>query len=203
MKMFLHLQLPPPHAHAIGGHPRHVSQHAMLPMSEAEEALAMTMNSASVANAGVQADHCPKHGGDRSKDGLGGHGDVTIGNNKDNPSNVTTLAHHPGGVGDHNSANPNSPPGGAPSGQSGTGGPNNGQGNGGQGGKEGGSGNGKKQDPKEIMKKRRERAICIDRVSRVIFPSTFILLNIIYWLVFSEILDAIKYSVGGEEEPHH
>ncbi|TRY70306.1 hypothetical protein TCAL_06643 [Tigriopus californicus] len=50
-----------------------------------------------------------------------------------------------------------------------------------------------KKDPKEIMKKRREQAICIDRVSRVIFPSTFILLNIIYWLVFSEILKAIKY----------
>lgn len=196
----MYLQLPPPHAH-VGGHPRHVSQHAMLPMSEAEEALAMTMNSASVANAGVQADHCPKHGGDRGgKDNLGGHGDVTIGNNKDNPSNVTTL-----GVGDHHntSANhPNSPSGGAPAGQSGTGGPTGP--NGGQGGNQNSSGNGKKQDPKEIMKKRRERAICIDRVSRVIFPSTFILLNIIYWLVFSEILDAIKYTVGGEEyEPHH
>ena len=168
----------------------------MLPMSEAEEALAMTMNSASVANAGVQADHCPKHGG--GKDGLGGH-DVTIGNNKDNPSNVTTLAHHgSAGVGDHNTSanNPNSPPG-AAQGQSGTG-PNSGQPAGNNSG-----GNGKKQDPKEIMKKRRERAICIDRVSRVIFPSTFILLNIIYWLVFSEILDAIKYTVGGEEEPHH
>merc|ERR1719278_275079 len=58
----------------------------------------------------------------------------------------------------------------------------------------------KKNDPKEIMKKRRERAICIDRVSRVIFPSTFILLNIIYWLVFSEILEAIMYSVGGDED---
>ena len=54
----------------------------------------------------------------------------------------------------------------------------------------------KKNDPKEIMKKRRERAICIDRVSRVIFPSTFILLNIIYWLVFSEILEAIQYTTG-------
>ncbi len=50
------------------------------------------------------------------------------------------------------------------------------------------------KDPKEIMKKRREQAICIDRVSRVLFPSTFILLNIIYWLVFSEILEAIKTS---------
>nr|XP_040579804.1 glycine receptor subunit alpha-4-like [Lepeophtheirus salmonis] len=52
--------------------------------------------------------------------------------------------------------------------------------------------NTQKRDPKEIMKKRRERAICIDRVSRVIFPSTFILLNIVYWLIFSEILDTLK-----------
>jgi hypothetical protein len=55
----------------------------------------------------------------------------------------------------------------------------------------------KKLDAKEIMKKRRERAICIDRVSRVIFPSTFILLNIVYWLVFSEILDAIRWTAMG------
>ena len=54
-----------------------------------------------------------------------------------------------------------------------------------------------KKEPKEIMKKRRERAICIDRVSRVIFPSTFILLNIIYWLVFSEFMAAIKSSAMG------
>ena len=52
----------------------------------------------------------------------------------------------------------------------------------------------RKKDPKEIMKKRRERAICIDQVSRVIFPSTFIILNIIYWLVFSEFMAAIKSS---------
>ncbi len=51
------------------------------------------------------------------------------------------------------------------------------------------------------MKKRRERAICIDRVSRVIFPSTFILLNIIYWLVFSEIMAAIKSSTLGGGGP--
>jgi len=64
-----------------------------------------------------------------------------------------------------------------------------------------GQGGLKKLDAKEIMKKRRERAICIDRVSRVIFPSTFILLNIIYWLVFSEILDTIKFTaMGGGDE---
>jgi hypothetical protein len=62
-----------------------------------------------------------------------------------------------------------------------------------------GPGGGNKKEPKEIMKKRRERAICIDRVSRVIFPSTFILLNIIYWLVFSEIMAAIKSSALGVE----
>ena len=67
----------------------------------------------------------------------------------------------------------------------------------------------KNNDPKEIMKKRRERAICIDRVSRVIFPSTFILLNIIYWLVFSEILEAIQYTTGidigapGDDDEFH
>ena len=33
-----------------------------------------------------------------------------------------------------------------------------------------------------------------DRVSRVLFPSTFILLNIIYWLVFSDILDSLHSS---------
>jgi hypothetical protein len=67
------------------------------------------------------------------------------------------------------------------------------------------SSGGKKKEPKEIMKKRRERAICIDRVSRVIFPSTFILLNIIYWLVFSEILSAIKFSTvgGGSGDDEH
>ena len=30
-----------------------------------------------------------------------------------------------------------------------------------------------------------------DRVSRVLFPSTFVLLNIIYWLVFSDILESL------------
>jgi len=47
------------------------------------------------------------------------------------------------------------------------------------------------KESKEIMKKNRERAICIDRVSRVLFPSTFILLNIIYWLVFSDIWESV------------
>jgi len=51
---------------------------------------------------------------------------------------------------------------------------------------------GRMKDSKEIMKKRRERAICIDRVSRVLFPSTFVLLNIIYWLVFSDILSSLN-----------
>jgi len=55
---------------------------------------------------------------------------------------------------------------------------------------------GKKVDPKDIMKKRRERAICIDKVSRVVFPSTFILLNIMYWLIFGDILETIKDETG-------
>ena len=38
----------------------------------------------------------------------------------------------------------------------------------------------------QTMKRRRERAICLDKVSRVMFPSTFILLNVIYWLVFND-----------------
>ena len=54
----------------------------------------------------------------------------------------------------------------------------------------------KKVDPKDIMKKRRERAICIDKVSRVVFPSTFILLNIMYWLIFGDILETIKDETG-------
>lgn len=49
----------------------------------------------------------------------------------------------------------------------------------------------KMKDSKEIMKRKREKAICIDRVSRVLFPSTFVLLNIIYWLVFSDIIVSI------------
>ena len=74
----------------------------------------------------------------------------------------------------------------------------------------------KERDTKEIMKKRRERAICIvssptfepslwislfsflinmffqDRVSRIVFPSTFVLLNITYWLAFSDIFISIS-----------
>jgi len=50
-------------------------------------------------------------------------------------------------------------------------------------------------DTKEIMKRRRERAICIDRVSRIVFPCTFVLLNIMYWLAFSDILISITESM--------
>ena len=133
-------------------------------------------------------DHCPKHGGNGS-----GKNDILIGgDNKetilgvDQPSNPNQVINAPGT---------------SPGGNGASGGPG---GPGGNGAPEGsGSRSGKKQDPKEIMKKRRERAICIDRVSRVIFPSTFILLNIIYWLVFSEILDAIRlHTIGGDEDEH-
>ena len=66
----------------------------------------------------------------------------------------------------------------------------------GEGGKKDEKKPSKKQDPKDIMKKRRERAICIDKVSRVVFPSTFILLNIMYWLIFGDILETIKDETG-------
>ena len=112
-------------------------------------------------------DHCPKHGGNGS-----GKNEILIGDNKDtilgvdHPSNPNQVTLAPGSGPGGNGAGPGGP--------------------GGNGVTSGGGGSGKKQDPKEIMKKRRERAICIDRVSRVIFPSTFILLNIIYWLVFND-----------------
>lgn len=50
-------------------------------------------------------------------------------------------------------------------------------------------------DTKEVMKRRREKAICIDRVSRILFPCTFVLLNIMYWLAFSDILESINESM--------
>ena len=189
---------------------RHPSQqHAMLPMSEAEEAamnLATTLT-ASGGNGGchvatsssgggngnnmAQGDHCPKHGGpdrptgEESSSVLLGPESLGLGNNKESGVVDQTSSSSLGGLNHphHLSGAPLLPPGHSPQG------PN--------------SGGGKKQDPKEIMKKRRERAICIDRVSRVIFPSTFILLNIIYWLVFSEILDAIKQSVGSDMDIDH
>jgi len=159
---------------------RHPSAHAMLPMCEAEEAAMQ----ASLNAGNSLPDHCPKHGGNGS-----GKNEILIGDNKDTilgvdqPSNSNQVTLAPGSGPGGNGAGPGGP--------------------GYNGVTSGGGGSGKKQDPKEIMKKRRERAICIDRVSRVIFPSTFILLNIIYWLVFSEILDAIKlHTVGADEDGH-
>ena len=162
---------------------QHPSQHAMIPMSNEQLDLTNTLNAAgqpsqSAVNTG---DHCPKHG-KNDHDGNGGA------NTKESPTQTTSISHH--GVEAASSGGPHSIL--APSMQ-----------NPAEAGNAKNTKNGKKQDPKEIMKKRRERAICIDRVSRVIFPSTFILLNIIYWLVFSEILDAIKYSVGGDEDKGH
>ena len=135
---------------------------------------------------------CPKHGGKNDHE-------VGVGTKELSPDNTTgSIPNNPGDT-------QLSPSGGtqpqlttlAPNLNNPAGNPaaNNGTGTGGKPGS-----NNKKQDPKEIMKKRREKAICIDRVSRVLFPSTFILLNIIYWLVFSEILDAIMYSVGLDED---
>ena len=33
-----------------------------------------------------------------------------------------------------------------------------------------------------------------DRISRIVFPSTFVLLNITYWLAFSDIFMSIRSS---------
>lgn len=174
-------------------------QHSMLPMSEAEEAAlglganngaGNSGNGGNAGNSGNNADHCPKHGGGSG----GGNGSGAAGGNgSGNKNDIESLGNNKDSIEQHSSSGlnqhgPSQPPIILPPGSSPQGGP-------------GGSGN-KKQDPKEIMKKRRERAICIDRVSRVIFPSTFILLNIIYWLVFSEILDAIKQSVGSDDQSH-
>ena len=191
---------------------QHPSQHAMIPINEQMD-LANTLNAASgqpvsqqyappggggqpglqQSNSGGAGEHCPKHGkNEHEAEHVGGQ------STKASPSNATPEI---GGT---------IPLGGAPNMTPLTAVPSGGIPSGGVGGNPtssgatgNSSGNSKKQDPKEIMKKRRERAICIDRVSRVIFPSTFILLNIIYWLIFSEILNAIKYSVGGDEDKGH
>ena len=190
---------------------QHPSQHAMIPINEQMD-LANTLNAASgqpvsqqyappggggqpglqQSNSGGAGEHCPKHGkNEHEAEHVGGQ------STKASPSNATpeiggTIPSSLGGGVAPNmtplTAVPSGGVGGAPTSSGATG---------------NSSGNSKKQDPKEIMKKRRERAICIDRVSRVIFPSTFILLNIIYWLIFSEILNAIKYSVGGDEDKGH
>ena len=97
--------------------PRHPSQHAMLPMSEAEEAAIGLRpaqpprggdpNALSGAGAG-NIDHCPKHGGaNGGGNGSGGLPNVNkspevliddLGNNKEmNPSSVTSLPTHHGG----------------------------------------------------------------------------------------------------------
>ena len=36
--------------------------------------------------------------------------------------------------------------------------------------------------------------VCQDRISRIVFPSTFVLLNITYWLAFSDIFMSIRSS---------
>ena len=36
------------------------------------------------------------------------------------------------------------------------------------------------------MKKRREKAVLVDRISRWLFPTSFILLNIVYWALFGD-----------------
>ena len=39
---------------------------------------------------------------------------------------------------------------------------------------------------RDIMKKKREKAMLVDRISRWLFPTSFILLNIIYWALFGD-----------------
>ena len=36
------------------------------------------------------------------------------------------------------------------------------------------------------MKKKREKAVLVDRISRWLFPTSFILLNIVYWALFGD-----------------
>jgi len=44
----------------------------------------------------------------------------------------------------------------------------------------------RQRDIRELMKKKREKAVLVDRISRWLFPTSFILLNIVYWALFGE-----------------
>ena len=39
---------------------------------------------------------------------------------------------------------------------------------------------------REVMKKKREKAMLVDRISRWLFPTSFILLNLVYWALFGD-----------------
>lgn len=165
-------------------------------LNEAEEAaiaIGATLTPGGNGDRNFHGDHCPKHGNSKGDE-------VSSSNNKESPSNAAAAS---GGQLSGSTANIA-----AEATATSTTNANSGPASQWPGTANAlvpvtPSGNNRKHDPKEIMKKRRERAICIDRVSRVIFPSTFILLNIIYWLVFSEILDAIRTSVGADEGGGH
>ena len=44
----------------------------------------------------------------------------------------------------------------------------------------------KQKEIRDLMKKRREKAVLVDRISRWLFPTSFILLNIVYWALFGD-----------------
>ena len=44
----------------------------------------------------------------------------------------------------------------------------------------------RQKEIRELMKKRREKAVLVDRISRWLFPTSFVLLNIVYWALFGD-----------------
>lgn len=44
----------------------------------------------------------------------------------------------------------------------------------------------RQREIRELMKKKREKAVLVDRISRWLFPTSFILLNIVYWALFGD-----------------
>ena len=44
----------------------------------------------------------------------------------------------------------------------------------------------RQKEIRDLMKKRREKAVLVDRISRWLFPTSFILLNIVYWALFGD-----------------
>jgi len=44
----------------------------------------------------------------------------------------------------------------------------------------------RQKEIRDLMKKKREKAVLVDRISRWLFPTSFILLNIVYWALFGD-----------------
>ena len=44
----------------------------------------------------------------------------------------------------------------------------------------------RQKEIRDMMKKKREKAVLVDRISRWLFPTSFILLNIVYWALFGD-----------------